>query len=285
MANAPLETPKDNMSATMAINDTPIRRCLTKLALKTTARLYRRYDLCHRISPNKIVKTGPFVDLTEAATMQFVAARTSIPVPQIHCAFVSRGRVYIVMERLQGKPIAQVVHEANDSERETLLLQLKGHLDSLRALPPPAGTGIESCVSGDLYDSRMPRPTRRFGPFRTIQEFHVWLRDGFEIAKFEDEEHRAELEKMALKQDGTWPAPVFTHGDLNPYNILVHKGRISGFVDWEFAGWYPHYWEYTSAWYGNRLRTTWPTWLERFLTPYPEELEMEITRQRWWGEF
>lgn len=37
---------------------------------------------------------------------------------------------------------------------------------------------------------------------------------------------------------------LFTHGDLSPTNIIVKEGRIVGIVDWEYAGWYPEYWEF-----------------------------------------
>lgn len=52
---------------------------------------------------------------------------------------------------------------------------------------------------------------------------------------------------------------VFTHDDLKPHNILVRGGQITGLLDWESAGWYPDYWEFTTAlrftreefwWYG-----------------------------------
>ena len=37
---------------------------------------------------------------------------------------------------------------------------------------------------------------------------------------------------------------VFCHGDLVPRNIFVEGSTITGIIDWEFAGWYPDYWEY-----------------------------------------
>lgn len=41
---------------------------------------------------------------------------------------------------------------------------------------------------------------------------------------------------------------TFTHGDLKAYNILVgDDGHLSGFLDWESAGWYPEYWDFTTA--------------------------------------
>ena len=40
---------------------------------------------------------------------------------------------------------------------------------------------------------------------------------------------------------------VFTRGDLKLRNILVKEGKITGFLDWESAGWYPEYWDFTTA--------------------------------------
>lgn len=47
-----------------------------------------------------------------------------------------------------------------------------------------------------------------------------------------------ELVMMAALQDGSWPATVFAHGDLDPYNILVSQceNKILGIIDWEFSG-------------------------------------------------
>ena len=90
---------------------------------------------------------------------------------------------------------------------------------------------------------------------------------------------------MVIKQDGLWPQPVFTHGDLNPFNILERGDQVVGIIDWEFAGWHPCYWEYASAWYGNRIRQGWQELPTKFLDAYLTELEMEKTRQRWWGDF
>lgn len=80
---------------------------------------------------------------------------------------------------------------------------------------------------------------------------------------------------MALKQDGLWPPPVFTHADLNPCNILIHKHRVVGLIDWELSGWYPNCWEYTSSWFSRITRTEWRESINQFLDQFPEELKME----------
>lgn len=62
--------------------------------------------------------------------------------------------------------------------------------------------------------------------------------------------------------------PVFTHGDLQPKNILVRKvgtkkdGRGDfkvSIIDWENSGWYPDYWEFCNATLTGRFK---PDWLE-----------------------
>lgn len=76
-----------------------------------------------------------------------------------------------------------------------------------------------------------------------------------------------DIEKMVAMQDAPWPPPVFTHADLNPFNILVCGDKVVGIIDWESAGWLPNYWEYTSASFGNLTRTGWKDVLDQFLDP------------------
>lgn len=272
----------------LAVNDRFIYRFLSLLALKTTKRFYGSHGACAIISNHLVVKRGPFVHLTEAATLKFLAENTSIPVPRLHCAFVHNNRAFIVMERLQGVTLAVAWRSLSDAQRAAIFAQLRSIFEELRSLPPPPGVGIESCVGGSLRDCRISRSSPRFGPFKTIHEFHLWLREDLRPEDHptrKDDQDWKEIKQMVAKQDGSWPPPVFTHGDLHPSNIMVRGDRVVGVIDWEFSGWYPHYWEYTSAWYGHITRHGWEDEILKFLDPYPEELEMEKTRQRWWGDF
>ncbi|KAF2765594.1 serine/threonine protein kinase [Teratosphaeria nubilosa] len=213
----------------LAINNTFLRRVLTRLAYKTLRRCHQSDGHCFPISKTLVIKHGVRVHLAEAATMEF-----------------------------------------------------------LRALKPPPGTGVESCIGGSLFDSRIAHLRDRSGPFTTIQDFHFWLRQGFSksaMAGHDDPDGELrEIEEMIELQDGPWPPPIFTHADLNPFNILLRGEKVVGIIDWGFSGWYSHYWEYTSAWHGNITRTDWQGDLDRLLEPQPKELIMEHTRQRWWGE-
>jgi aminoglycoside phosphotransferase len=270
----------------LAINNTFLRRVFTLLALRTTARLYRYDGPRVPISKSLIVKTGPYVHLTEAATMKFIGIKTSIPVPNVYCSFIHRNRAFIVMERIQGQPLSKVWKSLSDTDRESILTQLRDMMRELRALQPPPGTGLESCMVGSLRDSRIARSRPRFGVQNDSRVPHL-ARDDLrseEHTNRQDDQDWKDIKDMVSKQDGLWPPPVFSHGDLNPFNIFVYGNRVVSIVDGEFAGWYPCYWEHTSAWCGNLTRQAWQESITKFLDPYPAELKMETIRQKWWGD-
>ncbi|KAL8285894.1 hypothetical protein RB597_002802 [Gaeumannomyces tritici] len=278
----------------LAINDTPTRRILTRLAVRLTTLLRpkSRNGACIFVSKNMVVKMGFRVHLQEAAAMRFVAEHApGVPLPKVYCAFVHKHRAYIVMERVHGESLAKARTRLAKDRRaaDKIFGQLRRILDELRALPPPPGAGVQSCNGGPLRDTRIPMAFPEFGPFRTVHDFHRWLREDFQTSErpenFQgDEQDWLDLEEMTAMQDGPWPAPVFTHGDLNQSNIIVRGDEVVAIIDWEFSGWYPVYWEYTSAWTTHILNTEWQGAIPRFLEPHPGALKMERTRQRWWGD-
>lgn len=104
--------------------------------------------------------------------MQYLAEHTTIPVPKVHYSFLHRNRAYIVMEMIQGDELPKAWKNMPKESIESIFVQLRKMVEELRALTPPPNTGVESCVKGSLFDSRIPRGNPRFGPFKTIQEFH-----------------------------------------------------------------------------------------------------------------
>jgi len=91
-------------------------------------------------------------------------------------------------------------------------------------------------------------PNRQVGPCQDEKGFNKYLLDP---AWYDPERsleqyngHLAQAVELHSKNHNI----VFTHGDLNPWNILVHDGHVSAILDWETAGWYPEYWEFTTAW-------------------------------------
>lgn len=150
---------------------------------------------------------------------------------------------------------------------------------------PRTALSVKICVAGTVREASVPRPCPRMGPFNTIQEFHLFLKENLrpeevKVDKEDDEDWQGIFE-MAARQDGPWPPPVvFTNGDLNPFNILVCGDEVAAIIDWEYAGWFPNYWEYTTAWCGSLARTKWQDNLRKFPDAFSVELEMEKVRNK-----
>lgn len=189
----------------------------------------------------------PFINLSEAASMEFIRRHTSIPVPKIYCAFEHKGKTYIVMQRMKGKKLAIGWEtERSEESRTRILAQLKSYVDEMRTLKSPHGSRVASVDGGSLYDERMdgvgvvaPNPTpMRFGPFKDISAFHFWFTPVKEVDEEWTRNGLSDINKLVtMHHSRDWGTPVFTHGDLSSLNILVQGEKITGIIDWETAGW------------------------------------------------
>lgn len=261
------------------INATTARRYAVLLAIKLKRLFDKQPGPVLFLTKNMCVKYGRRVSLREASTIRFVAEKTSIPVPRIYCAFEHRGRRYIVMERLHGKSIGIGWFKRSEESRAKILAQLKDMVDEMRRIKPPDGTGVAHIDGGSLYDERIFGPTLSFGPFDTVQDFHRHLRGGLEASP----RNMPEIKTLISQQEAIPPVTVFTHGDLSSLNILARGDEVVGIVDWETAGWYPPYWEYSTAWNANPQNQFWKDEVDKFLDIAPETLEMEKIRIKWFS--
>lgn len=131
---------------------------------------------------------------------------------------------------------------------------IKGNKDSKYA--------ITNATRGSCLDYRISG--NRVGPFPSEKEFSESLCLGALPGLMHRTDHKI----------------VFTHADLNMRNIIVEDGRITGIVDWENAGFFPEYWEYTKCHFGVRISKRWPKMIDAaFGNKY--EAELGIERQYW----
>lgn len=110
-----------------------------------------------------------------------------------------------------------------------------------------------------------------------IQDFHRHL-PGILAAH---PEHTTEISELGFQQDELQTPLVFTHGDLSSLNILASGDEIVGIVDWETAGRYPSYWEYTTDLNVNPQNQLWRDEADKFLSHMPNELGMEKIRLKY----
>lgn len=164
----------------------------------------------------------------------------------------------------------------------------------LRSVPNPTSGGICGLKGGAIYDYRYTSgkgassyTEESFGPFDDPHDFHLWLRNGFtgpetsEVAEKSDQED--DIDRMCQIQDKRNYTTKVTHGDFNSQNIIIKDNKVVGIIDCEMAGWYPDYWEYTSAWHVNAYDDFWRAEVENILDghDYREELEAEKIRCRY----
>ena len=141
-------------------------------------------------------------------------------------------------------------------------------LTSMRSFSSPWGTSIcgvdGGTVAGPLIPlSPLPASTDEASFYQLIRQ----------IGNFagKDQKTVASTEKFFARPTH---AVVFTHGDLNPHNILVSPdGHVCGIIDWESAGWLPEYWEVSVT--AILRQRAWGQFMDKGITlgVYAEEVE------------
>lgn len=196
-----------------------------------------------------ILKWSDGTRLEEVLTMKAVR-QAGFPVPKVICygehPDYPHAPVSILMTRVPGDELGRVYEKLSDEDRRSIAEELKGYIEIMRGWPNPwGGNRICSYIGTAIRSVRIPMHLG--GPFESEQELNEFLikpswPEGFASrAEYEDADTRArKMHKLSHPI-------VFSHGDLKHHNIMVKDGRITGFLDWESAGWYPDYWDYTTA--------------------------------------
>ncbi|KAI2689662.1 hypothetical protein DTO013E5_1233 [Penicillium roqueforti] len=203
----------------------------------------------------------------EAHTLGMVEKFTQIPAPRAIDILETPNASYLLMTQVPGRPIGQLLNTMTDKQVENVVTDLKRYVAQLRAIPNEVSK-FQICNSqgGGILDWRIPDSQSEELRFQTETDFHDYL------TRIMTEDTR----RHAAKSHATPHAIVFTHGDLNPRNILAENGKITGIVDWENAGFFPEYWEYTKMHYTVRSLTRWLVdVVDRVFEGYRDELHVE----------
>lgn len=153
----------------------------------------------------------------------------------------------ILMTRLPGREIGQAYESLSPEAKITVLQEFKHCLLTIRSWKSPWGDERVCSITGGAIRS-IRVPNHSIGPCETPQEFHEYLlaqaRYSSQTETVPEEKLRSARRLQSLQRPGV----KFTHGDIKHHNILVdEEGHITGLLDWESAGWYPEFWEYTTA--------------------------------------
>ncbi|KAF2469556.1 kinase-like protein [Lindgomyces ingoldianus] len=207
----------------------------------------------------------------EAQSLRLIEKYTHVPAPRAIDAIQYSDSSFLLMTGIPGEIIGRMISTMTDEQLHSVARDLKKYIAEMRQIPNNTGSRFQICnaLGGGILDWRIGESQRRELRFQDETQFNEYLTEDLPL----DEDAR----KLASKSHGVKHDIVFTHGDLNLRNILVDgNGKISGIVDWECAGWYPEYWEYTKAHFSARYSIRWTAdVIDQDFLGYRDELRVE----------
>jgi hypothetical protein len=248
-----------------------------------------------------VVKYGLMIDLQEGETMLFIQQATSVPVPCVYALFkdAKNHKAYIVMERIAGESLDSEWPLLSLSQKDIIAHKLRANFDEIRKLPSPGGyCSLDERPLPDHVFWTGDTANQIAGPFQTETELNDAMVKKYMLNNTLNgfPQEKANFYKRVFPSVLYGHSPVFSHGDFQRKNIMVRKvlrsddGKQSVYdydpviVDWEFAGWYPSYWEYSRALFAcGRWNDDWNLWVGKILDPFLNEWAwMEMLRRELW---
>jgi hypothetical protein len=238
-----------------------------------------------------VVKYGVQVDPLEGQTMLFLAQSTLVPIPRVYAIFQSAAQdiTYIVMERIEGSSLDSEWPRMDYASKKAVALQLQRIFEEMRKLPSPGGycsVDRQGLLDGLFWTDDPANPYA--GPFDTETELNSAL-----ILKYKEcglSSYKARYYTRTFAGVFQGHKPTFSHADFQRKNVLVRTPTDDALpelviIDWEFAGWYPSYWEYARAIFAcGRWDDDWNDWVDEMLEPYRNEYAwVEILLREMWS--
>ncbi|EXL41966.1 hypothetical protein FOCG_15325 [Fusarium oxysporum f. sp. radicis-lycopersici 26381] len=232
-----------------------------------------------RIREKFVMKYGLEVQPIEAYNMLYIAKHTSVTVPKVYAIYQQKIQdsvlTYILMQHIQGKTLKDLWTELDKARKTSIAKALRTSFDELRQLNHP---GYFGDINGgppldDVFTGTQGGVDNIKSSFATEEELIKSIIQIYSLETGERTAHKVRYYQhvlpTVLRSNGT---PVFTHNDLQRKNIMVQNDDNLVIIDWEYASWYPNYWEYSSAIFANGgWRDDWDEYLRIILDEYPNE--------------
>jgi thiamine kinase-like enzyme len=204
--------------------------------------------------------------------MEFIRQSTSIPLPKVIKIYkqdLDEEGEDVIMQYVGDETLSRAWPKMTDVSKRAIAKELAGYIEQMRQLTPPGAGFVGSASLSPGRDNCFGQA--RFGPFDNMADFHTYIRRKNPLEIWKEEPDVVQVHSTADSYGSK-----FTHGDLVPNNIIVKDGRIAAIIDWEFAGWFPEYWEYV------KMRYQWRPYREEYfevmdgaMVKYPLEFRAE----------
>ncbi|KFZ22789.1 hypothetical protein V502_02719 [Pseudogymnoascus sp. VKM F-4520 (FW-2644)] len=221
------------------------------------------------IGSEYILKELPLIDTfgddyigTDAATTKWVRENTTIPVVEEMKYWRDGNSHFFLMKRVPGETLEDAWPWLLPDEKQRYAREVVGYIAELRKHKAASPQTVEGAPVRD----------KLLGSTRTsvmmIEDKETWWA---RVAQGFEKRNPTWLENFKSRYPKQTAQYVLTHGDLNPGNIMIHGGHVSGIIDWEHAGYFPDWWEHATA----------LTWVQdtRWLRLLLDEMEKQLTTE------
>lgn len=198
----------------------------------------------------------------EVKALNLLAQYTTIPVPKVLAFSSDRNNEYdvewILMTRIPGISMRAVceAQELSLNAKKSIILDLVDYIAQIHFRIPRfdkiGAFTIDGEVSADLYQVGPCSTYEQFVRGRVQADAEILKKDPiFAPIRNSMLDLINEFDKIEFPSLTNFPI-VFSHGDLDAQNILIsidnpESPRITGIVDWEWAGSYPCSEEYFTS--------------------------------------
>ncbi|KKK20288.1 hypothetical protein P175DRAFT_0505156 [Aspergillus ochraceoroseus IBT 24754] len=201
----------------------------------------------------------------EVKTLNYLATHTEIPVPKVLRDWVDRdGRYFVLNERIGGQTLEETWASLSEAQRIEIADQVVGVRKQLRSVTSSSIQCVDQspCYPGLLFFDLEPR-----GPFHSDQE--LWDALAVNLSHLPQQV----LQNLRRRLPKCEPY-VLTHCDLNLGNIMIQDGKVVSILDWEYAAFFPIWYEYVSASFGfTKMDVEWKKLLRERLGIHDEAHE------------
>ncbi|KAI5863992.1 kinase-like domain-containing protein [Durotheca rogersii] len=231
-----------------------------------------------RMQQKFVIKFGIHVHPIEARNMLYVAKSTTVPIPRVYAIYQrqeERGVVtYIVMQYVAGTTLLNLWSSLDRARKTAIARILRTYFDQLRQLQHPGYFG--NIAGGPPLDD-MFSATRGAHVVKTSfaaeDELIDYIIRVYSLYLGERAAHKTRYYQhvlpTVLRGNGS---PVFRHNDFQRKNIMIQPDETPVIIDWEFASWYPTYWEYSTATFANGgWNDDWHDYVRMILDEYPTQ--------------
>ncbi|KAI0074919.1 kinase-like protein [Panus rudis PR-1116 ss-1] len=207
---------------------------------------------------------------SEILAMQLVREQTNIPVPAVRRVFGNEGYRTIVMDYISGKTLDDCWPDLGLWQRVRIIWTIRRYIRQLRHVlpkkaasrplfPGPVASEPQICHGTMFTDYGA-------GPFASYEELKAWFVHKLDVNR-RIRKHPPESRRVEF--DSSMPL-VLTHLDLHTTNIIIGDDGRVWLIDWEYAGFYPQWFEYASMRDGWDILGRWKLWILGFMAGFYE---------------